>query len=172
MFDKSSIRPPSIDPPLSSPLAQANLRDLWQGHRNWFEGLSTRLRLPQGSLRAEDWLSSSALSDLTNPSPAPTLSGGPTSSLQSHIFSLAHPSILIDHVKHSPTFHHYPLTSCRIGWWLYDITSRVNLGLTSSPDQERFIITDLIPAQQAGILQPDTKVPCLICGKEYVLGHM
>ena len=46
------------------------------------------------------------------------------------------------------------------------------LDLISSPGQEHFIIDNLIPAQRAGILQRDTKIPCLVCGKEYILGNM
>lgn len=33
------------------------------------------------------------------------------------------------------------------------------LSLISSPDQQYFIINDLVPAQRAGMLQQDTKVP-------------
>ena len=47
-----------------------------------------------------------------------------------------------------------------------------SLCLTSFPDQEHFVIKNLIPSQRAGILQRDTRIPCLICGKEYILGSM
>lgn len=44
--------------------------------------------------------------------------------------------------------------------------------LTSSLDQECFTIGNIVPAQRVGILQWDTKIPCIICSKEYILGNM
>ena len=44
--------------------------------------------------------------------------------------------------------------------------------LTSSLDQEYFTIGNIVLAQQVGILQRDTKIPCIICSKEYILGNM
>jgi len=37
---------------------------------------------------------------------------------------------------------------------------------------EYFFIGNLVPAQRDGILRRDTKIPCLVCNKQYILGNM
>lgn len=40
------------------------------------------------------------------------------------------------------------------------------------PDDEHFFIDNIVTTPQAGILQRDTKIPCLLCRKCYILGNM
>ena len=63
--------------------------------------------------------------------------------------------------------------NCRISLAMVsNLPSCISPLLPHFPDHEYFFIDHLVTTPQAGILQRDTKIRCLLCQKSYILGNM